>query len=153
MTTSLRAESRCVLRPAECWEKLRDLSLARHYVPGVEEIEFLTEQRQGVGTSRIARMKVGGLHETVIEWNDGEGFLLRLHRGENPPRPMKEATFRYAIEPDGVSTHIVLSMTYAFGMGPLGPLLESLARRPIQGNLDKIATRLPRFWETGNAET
>ncbi len=97
-------------------------------------------------------MRAGGLHETVIEWNDGEGFLLRLHRGEKPPRPMKEATFRYAIEPDGVATRIVLSMSYAFGMGRLGPLLENLARRPIQRNLDEIAVRLPRFWETGNAE-
>ena len=65
---------------------------------------------------------------------------------------MKEATFRYAIEPDGVATRISLTMTYDFGRGPLARLLEVLARRPVQKNLARIADRLPRFWETGSAE-
>ena len=152
MTTSVRAEGRSVLRTAECWEKLSDLSLARHYVPGVSEIEFLTPARSGLGASRIAHSSAGALHETVIEWNEGEGFLLRLHRGDKPPFPMKEATFRYAIEPDRAGTRIILTMTYAFGLGALGGLIERLARRPMQRNLDRIAERLARFWETGSAE-
>jgi hypothetical protein len=152
LTTTVRAETRCVLRTSECWEKLSDLSLAKHYVPGVKEIEFVSQSRTNLGTSRIAHSSAGALQETVIEWNEGSGFLLRLHRGERPPRPMKEATFRYAIEPDGVGTRIVLTMTYAFGLGPLGRLLERLARRPMQRNVERIAERLARFWETGSAE-
>jgi hypothetical protein len=152
MTTTVRAESRCVLRTSDCWEKLRDLSLAKHYVPGVKEIEFVSQSRAGLGTSRIVRSSAGALHETVIEWSEGAGFLLRLHRGDKPPRPMKQAQFRYAIEPDGVATRIVLSMSYAFGLGPLGPLLERLAQGPMQRNVDKIALRLARYWETGSAD-
>ena len=153
MTTTVRAEARCVLRTSECWEQLSDLSRAPYYVPGVRSIEFLTEERTGVGASRIAHSSSGALHETVVEWNEGEGFLLRLHRGDKPPRPMKEATFRYAIEPDGVATRIVLTMTFAFGMGPLGALLERLARGPMQRNVDRIAERLARYWETGSADS
>lgn len=152
MTTTVRAESHCVLRTIDCWEKLRDLSLAKHYVPGVSEIEFVSPSRTGLGTSRIAHSSAGALHETVIEWNEGEGFLLRLHRGDKPPRPMKDAHFRYAIEPDGVSTRIVLSMTYTFSVGPFGPLIERLARIPMQRNIDRIALRLARYWETGSAD-
>ena len=104
MTTTVRAETRCVLRPSDCWEKLSDLSLAHHYVPGVKEIEWVSAGRTGIGATRIAHSSAGAMYETVVEWDEGSGFLLRLHRNHKPPRPMKEATFRYAIEPDGVST-------------------------------------------------
>jgi len=152
VTTTVRAESRCVLRTSDCWEQLRDLSLAKHYVPGVTEIEFVSSSRTGLGATRIAHSSAGALHETVVEWNDGEGFLLRLHRADGPPRPMKDAHFRYAIVPNGVATRIVLSMTYTFGAGPLGPLIERLARIPMQRNIDRIALRLARYWETGSAD-
>ncbi len=152
MTMTVRAQSRCVLRTTECWDKLRDLSLAKDYVPGVTDIEFVSQNRTGLGASRIAHSKLATLHETVVEWNEGRGFLLRLHRGDKPPRPWKNASFRYAIEPDGVATLIDLSMTYTFGFGPLAPLLERLARRPLQRNLDRLAARLARYWETGSAE-
>lgn len=150
--TTVQSRSRCVLRPGECWEKLSDLSLADRYVPGVKGLHFVSQNRTGLGTSRVVESSAGALHETVIEWNEGSGFVLRLHRGEGPPRPMREATFRYAIEPDGVTTRVVLTMTYAFGLGPLGPLIERLARPAMQRNVDRIADRLVRFWETGSAE-
>jgi len=152
MTTTVRAETRCVLRTSDCWDQLRDLSLAERYVPGVKSVQFVSQNRTGLGTSRIVESSAGALHETVIEWNEGAGFLLRLHRGEHPPRPMKAATFRYAIEPDGVSTRVVLTMQFAFALGPLGPLVERLARPAMQRNVDRIAERLVRFWETGSAD-
>ena len=105
------------------------------------DIEFVSQNRTGLGASRIAHSKLATLHETVVEWNEGRGFLLRLHRGDKSPRPWKDASFRYAIEPDGVATLIDLSMTYTFGFGPLAPLLERLARGPMQRNLDRLAAR------------
>ena len=38
----------------QCWEKLKDLSLAVNYIPDVTRIAFITEQKQGVGTHRTA---------------------------------------------------------------------------------------------------
>ncbi len=73
MTMTLRAQSRCVLRTTECWDKLRDLSLAKHYVPGVTDIEFVSQNRTGLGASRIAHSKLATLHETVVEWHEGRG--------------------------------------------------------------------------------
>ena len=66
--------------------------------------------------------------------------------------PMKEATFRYAIGADGGGTRIELSMSFAFGMGPLGRVLEFFAKRMVQNNINAIAPRLARYWETGSAE-
>ena len=116
-TTTVQTHARCVLRPGDCWEKLSDLSLADRYVPGVKSVRFVSQNRTGHSTSRIVESSAGELQETVVEWNEGTGFLLRLHRGDGPPTPMREATFRYAIEPDGVTTRVVLTMTYAFGLG------------------------------------
>ena len=71
MTTTVRAQSRCVLRTADCWEKLRDLSLARDYVPGLTDVEFVSQNLTGLGTCRIVHSRsVGAMHETVIEWLD-----------------------------------------------------------------------------------
>ncbi|MBM3594894.1 MAG: hypothetical protein FJX31_03660, partial [Alphaproteobacteria bacterium] len=66
----------------QVWEKLRDLSLAHNYVPGVTAVRIDTTQREGVGTSRTVTIKNGSqLQETVEEWTDGHGFLIRLHKG------------------------------------------------------------------------
>ena len=150
---TVAAEAHCKLPPRECWEKLRDFGAASNYVPGVTHIEFVGEQREGVGACRIAHSKAMSIHETVTEWTEGKGFVIRLHKGEGPPSPMKEATFRYAIEPAGSSesdgTRIVLTMSFAFGLGPLGAVIGRIARGAMQKNLDAIAPRLAQYWETG----
>ena len=77
----------------QAWSLLRDLSLAHNYVPGITRTEITTEKAEGPGASRRVFQSSGkGMDETIVEWNEGHGFLIRLHRGEKgapPPLPMR----------------------------------------------------------------
>jgi len=138
----------CALPVAACWEKLCDLERAKHYVPGVRDVSFVTSARSGLGATRIAHGSAGDMYETVVEWNEGKGFTLALHRGERPPWPFREARFRYAIEPQGAATRIRLTMTVRFPFGIAGRALGALARPALAKNLATLARRVARHWET-----
>src|SRR3974377_1266949 len=81
------------------WTKMRDLRMPRFYVEGVTSIEFNPGPHEGVGASRKILMK-GRSHvgETVIEWEEGKSFTLKVHNGERQVAPFKSATIQYAIE-------------------------------------------------------
>ena len=136
----------------EAWGKLRDLSLAGNYVPGLTAVELTTGQREGVGASR--RVQQGQrivLDETVVEWRDGEGFSLRLHRGDRGPLPpMREAYFDYGIECEDGSVYLHNAMRYSVGLGPLGWLLDVLLLRLVVARSVRDATVAQKvFYETG----
>jgi len=136
----------------KAWEILRDLTKAHSYVPGIVDTVITTEQVEGVGTSRIVyQSKTRGLNETVVEWNDGYGFLIRLHRGEKgAPPPFKEAYFRYAIADDGDATSLTTSLIYTLGMGWFGKLLETLLlKRIFERTIADVALSMKHFYETG----
>ena len=59
---------------SEAWSKLRDISLAHHYVPGIVKTEIVSNRRIGVGASRyVYRNKTSYIQETVEEWQEGKG--------------------------------------------------------------------------------
>ena len=90
-----------------CWDKLRDFSLPHNYVPGVTDTKITTDIKAGVGAARKVYMKNApeGLDETVIRWEDGTGFTIRLHKGEGRAIPIfKEVQFEYRIEDAGDGT-------------------------------------------------
>ncbi|QRY77153.1 SRPBCC family protein [Pseudomonas sp. PDNC002] len=133
------------------WTRLRDLSLAPHYVPGLTGCDFHPGPREGLGASRRVHMKRGFLDESVVEWNEGRGLVLRLHRAElGPPFPFREASFRYALLPEGdARTRLVLSLDGDLSGGRLGEwLLAGALRRTVA----KIALNLKAFYETGKTQ-
>ncbi|MFT6277144.1 MAG: hypothetical protein ACJAZ0_003256, partial [Halioglobus sp.] len=76
---------------ADAWGNLQDLTIAHHYVPGIIKTEITTEQKTGVGASRRVYQSTDTyLNETVIEWNQGNGFLLHLFKDNgDAPFPFK----------------------------------------------------------------
>ncbi|MEM7409139.1 MAG: SRPBCC family protein [Myxococcota bacterium] len=147
------ARARIALPQATCWEKLCDFTRALEYVPGLTSLEVTTEQREGVGASRVVvHETTGAMNETVTEWTEGQGFWMRLHRGEKGPMPpLREAQFRYWLEAQGADAcDIVLTLRYALGLGPLGALLDALfLRRTLAKNLLDTALALAEHYETG----
>jgi len=137
----------------DAWKILRDLTKAHNYVPGLVNTVITTEQVEGVGTSRIVyQTKTKGLNETVVEWNDGYGFLIRLHRGEKgAPPPFKEAYFRYAIDDEGGdATRLTTSLIYELGMGWFGRLMEALLlKRIFKRTITDVALSMKHYYETG----
>jgi hypothetical protein len=112
----------------------------------------MTEKRDGVGASRrVFQAKGKPLDETVEEWDDGYGFLIRLHNGDKPPAPFKQAWFDYRIAdgPNG-TTIFKPSLRYVMPWGPLGAVLNALVVEKFAlGNVRKVAENFKRHYETG----
>jgi hypothetical protein len=119
---------------AQAWERFRDLTLAKDYVPGLTDTVITTEAREGLGASRIVRHRqFGDMNETVVEWDEGRGMTIRLHKGDGPARPFRQAHFRYEFResdtPDACEIHT--AMTYELPWGWLGRLLDRLFLRHL----------------------
>lgn len=142
----------------QAWEKLQDLSLAHNYVPGLVNTEVTTAKKTGVGASRkVFQTQTRGINETVTEWTEGSGFLIRLHRGEKgAPPPFKEAWFRYWLE-DGEqpgTTLLSTTLIYNMSMGAFGRWLEKTFLRNIMKNVVRdVAISMKQFYESGEPVT
>lgn len=141
----------------KAWEKLRDLSLAHHYVPGIVKTEVTTDKSEGVGASRrVYQSETKGIDETVTEWLNGHGFLIRLHRGEEgPPPPFKEAHFRYHIDDAGNDqTALTTSLIYTMRWGVLGQILQKyFLGKVFRSVIRDVAVSMKAYYETGEPTT
>jgi hypothetical protein len=154
--TAARAKVVVGISADAAWEKLSNLELAHKYVPGLVGTEITTQKKSGIGTSRkVYRSPTDAMDETVVEWEDGRGFVLRLHYGNTgAPAPFRRAWFRYWIE-DGNEEQATLSLTLGYEMrwGVLGRLLQLLGTNWfVQRQVSVIAKRLAQYYETGSAE-
>jgi hypothetical protein len=137
----------------KAWGKLGDFTLAPNYVPGVTKVEITTDQKEGVGASR--RVYPKKMDETIVQWDDGYGFVLKLHKGDGgPPAPFKEAGFRYSIEDDGKGTKFNIGLMYNMQMGAFGSLLNRLFLGKIVENIVRdIGLSMKHFYETDEPVT
>ena len=138
---------------ATSWQKLSDLRQPHCYVPDLTHTEITTDMQQGVGTSRrVYSRNRPALIESVVQWNTGKGFRLRLHHdnGDGVPPLFSRATFEYAISATS-DTQTCLSNTLEFEMrwGLVGALLVKLIMRPMQQMQNQIAIGQKLFYETG----
>lgn len=149
MPSTVTAKASIALPIETCWEKLRDLTRAVHYVPGLTECRITTEQKEGVGASRrVVSRQAGAMDETVTEWEEGEGFTIRLHKGTAPARPFREAHFRYQLVRAGEHCEIHTGMTYELAFGVLGVLLDTLIMRRMLGrSVQGVADGLAAYYE------
>ena len=142
MTQEVQARVLIDLPRQQAWEKLRDISVAHHYVPGLVDCKVVSEQREGVGASRhVYRSARSYIQETVTEWHDGHGFVIRLHKGDKPAAPFREAHFHYELE-DGErpgTTLFTARMDYTLGWGLFGRWLEKRMAGMVQRTIADVA--------------
>lgn len=138
----------------KAWEIMQDLTVPHNYVPGLLRTEMHTEQKTGVGTSRRVFKKMMALDETVTQWNEGEGFTLRLHDGEKD-KPLPKSFFRYKIEAAGENkTLFTATMGYTFWLGALGQLIDGPIVFPIvKSQIRDVALAVKHYYETGLTPT
>ncbi|MDG2047538.1 MAG: SRPBCC family protein [Halioglobus sp.] len=131
------------------WERLRDISLAHNYVPGIVKTEIVSEQLQGVGASRyVYRNKSSYLQETVEEWQDGYGFLIHLHKGEKSAPPFKNAWFRYTLKDAGSGqTELSTTLIYEMPWGALGLWLGARMAKFMQSTIADVALSMKLYYE------
>ena len=153
MASTAEARAEIALPIETCWEKLRDLSRAVHYVPGLTGCTITTEQREGVGASRVVESaQAGAVNETVTQWREGQGFEIRLHKGDSPPFPFAEALFTYELVAQGEVCEIHTRMDYTLAYGVVGQLLDLLiVRRTMSKNIRAVAEGLAAYYERDEA--
>jgi hypothetical protein len=140
---------------AAAWARLRDISLAHNYVPGIVKTAIVSPQREGVGASRyVYRNETSYIQETVEEWQDGTGFLIRLHRGDKSAPPFKKAWFRYALaQHGGAQTQLTVSLRYDMPWGRPGAWLGAKMAKFVQATIADVAVAMKLYYESGNATT
>ena len=151
MTQEVSTQVIIDLPRAQAWQKLRDISLAHNYVPGIIKTEIVSSQREGVGASRyVYRNANSYIQETVEEWHEGEGFLIRLHRGDKPAPPFKQGWFRYQLDEQGPrQTLLTTSLKYELPWGAVGGWLEKRLAAFIDKTVADVACSMKLFYETG----
>lgn len=149
-------EIEVALSAAEVWTRLGDLSAADKYVQGLTAVAFTTSLHRGVGASRrVTQGKSLRLDETVVRWDEGQGFSLRLHRGDRGPLPpFAEHFFDYGVRERAGKVWLVNSMRYSVRMGWLGRVLDALVlRRVITGALRDVTLAQKLYYESGEQVT
>ncbi|MFJ2383868.1 SRPBCC family protein [Pseudomonas protegens] len=139
------------LDSAAAWAILRDLRLAPHYVPGLTGCRLHPGPEQQVGASRRVFRKGGQwLDESVVQWQEGQGFVLRLHREQaGAPFPFRQACFHYQLLGDGPATRVITSLHYQMHGGRL---VERLLGKAMNQVVRQIAENLKAFYETGRTQ-
>jgi hypothetical protein len=137
------------------WEKLRDISLAHHYVPDIVKTVIVSNQTEGVGASRyVYRNEKSYIQETVEEWQEGKGFLIRLHKGDKPAPPFRKAWFRYALTDHGTGqTLFTASLKYEMPWGRLGAWLGAKMAKFVRSTIGDVAIAMKLYYETGKPTT
>ncbi len=148
----ITGETKINLPIEACWEKLRDYSLAHNYVPDVLDTKITTEQKEGVGTARKVFMKNApdGLDETIVEWMEGTGFRLRLHKGDGRAIPIfQDIHFEYRIEDAGNNEtwfrpRMFLKPRFGFNI-----LSRTVIKKKMTQTLAVIGQSMKEFYESG----
>lgn len=151
MTQEVHAQTVIDIPINRVWTKLRDISLAHNYVPGIVKTEIVSEQTEGVGASRyVYRNAKSYIQETVEEWQEGSGFLIHLHKGEKPAPPFRDAWFRYALEDCGNGqTRLTTSLIYDMPWGGFGDWLGAKMTKFVHATIADVAYSMKLFYETG----
>jgi hypothetical protein len=135
----------------ECWMILRDISLASNYIPGVEKIEIISSKKEGIGATRKAYLEKGSkvVDETVIDWENGTGFTLKLEvKGQRVLPWFNEFYFQYHIEEADHKTFFKPAILYQ----PRSLVMLGLQRKVFHCVLGKhllvICASMKSYYET-----
>ncbi len=145
-----------VLLPLEqAWHNLKDFSQPHNYVPGIVRTEIVSKVKSGVGAHRRGYEEDGDfIEETVIEWSEGQGFVIKLHQGEEPMAPFKRAEFWYQLAQQGENTRVELSLSVEMPWGSFGETLGDWFILPVmEDRLVQVAAGMKHYYETGTAAT
>lgn len=155
MTREVTSQVVIELPRTQAWEKLRDLSRAQDYVPGIVKTAIVSDRTEGVGASRyVYRNAKSYIQETVVEWNEGHGFVIRLHKGDKPAPPFRNAWFRYELADHGqANTLFTASLEYEMPWGAVGAWLEKKLEKIVAATVSDVASAMKLYYETGEPTT
>ena len=130
----------------DLWNILSNLTAMQQYMPGIKEVRFTSDERQGVGAARHCTFNDGvQLFEEVVAWNPGQGYTLKTTQFVKVP--MKENDITFSLQSDGDNTIVTQSMDYQMKGGIFAPIMAILAKGMMKKALDGALTGLKAFAE------
>lgn len=129
------------------WAALSTLEDIHLWVRAIQRSYMSSAERRGLGVVRVC--KVGGgveVHETIIDWREGESFT---YRGRGAPM-MKRAENRWSVKAHGAGQTLVTSTAVVeLKGGVVGRALEPLARLMVNRVGPSTLASLKYFVEHG----
>lgn len=111
----------------EAWNKLQIFSTPHKYISFLQNTIIIGKQSSGLGAIRRVFTKYNYLDETVIKWEEGSCFTVKLHRNKQAPSPFTSATFTYLIKSiDEYSCELTGIFNYNIGFGIIGRIINQL---------------------------
>ncbi len=134
---------------AELWQVLEDFSSVEKFATTIKTSPIINEINSGLGAKRLCTFNDGSsLVEEIIEFQDGQGFKMKLSEFSLPLKNMN-AEMRVK-EIDANSSELYMSSDFVVKAGPLGWLLGILVMRPMmKGVFKKLMTGLAYHTVTG----
>jgi hypothetical protein len=141
---------------ADAWSFLQNFSAAHNYVPNISRTEIVSQELSGVGAHRRVYDFDGEyLEESIIAWQEGRGFTIKLHDGDAPMAPFERAEFSYRLSAiPGPATLITLRLTVEMPLGSVGAKLAQWFILPVmEERLVQVAAGMKHYYETGSPAT
>jgi len=134
--------------PERVWSVLTDLGAVSDWNPLVTTSYYLSDTREGIGTSRHCDFPDGGfVKEEAIEWASGDSFRLHTYDGSVP---FDNFYVTHDLKADGEGTAV--SMAVLFDVKPGVNLEPARAERQYRDEmLPAILSGLKSFIETVEA--
>ncbi len=145
-TTTLNHEIMINAKPDSVWQILVNLEMVQHYNPQVASAQYLSNEHQGVNSSRQCTMKDGSVvKERVIAVEENKSITMELYESNWPVEKMKWHTM---IEARGEGTLVTQKLDYNTKYGAFGALLNSLMmKNKMQASIQEVFESLKKYSE------
>jgi uncharacterized protein YndB with AHSA1/START domain len=133
--------------PSALWVILTTLDEYADWEPGYASSEYASEQRQGVGAARTARLRspmgIRRVTHVVTSWEPESEIAWEAHDTNFPLLLSAEQTI--TLRPDGAATAVENRIVYELRYGGLGRLIDPLVmRRTVNGATEGFLAALAR---------
>ena len=128
----------------EVWSTLSNYGDIYKFNPGVKKSYITSDKNQGIGATRICELlPVGKVSETIKEWDENHGFLLKVAPLEKLP-PIEKFTTHFKIEKLSVNTsRVSVTVNYSMKLGVTGKILNKILIQPkLEGSIEDLLSGL-----------
>lgn len=133
----------------EVWAALADFGAIARWAPNVDHSCLLSERVEGIGAVRRIQAGRSTLLERVTEWEQGAILAYTI---EGLPPVVRSVVNRWAVEPDGGGTRVVLTSRVESGSRPPQRLVARAIGRRLGAASDQMLDGLERHL-TGRSPT
>ena len=147
--TRIQTEITIDASPEEVWAVISDMGAIQVYHPGVRKSYYSTEQREGVGATRICEFGGGrSMEERAVGWHENERLTVVFGKSKKMP-PFRKAFGHTSLEKVGDKTRVILELEYRLKFGFLGSIMDRFVIRPqARKAIPKVLAGLKQHLET-----